>query len=418
MATNKTLTYRYVVFGFVTLAFFFVFFHRTSTAVMAPELAAEFAIDPVAIGLLGSMYFYAYAAAQIPAGILADNWGIRKTMSTFLLFAGAATLLFAVASNFNLVLISRFMVGLGVAFIYVPAMRVLTDWFRRNEFATYNGILVAVGNLGALAAAAPLVFLMASLGWRNAMAAIGIVTLVIAVLIYIFVRNKPADIGGASMAEIEGIPPVPTTTIGIGEALKIIIRNYNFWTLVALFLVWLGTIFSFQGLWSGPYLMNVYQLTEVETGSIIMLIAIGALIGCPVAGIVADKLVKSKKKMVLIAVCCYTLIWIPLVFMTGSMSLTFIRILMFLFGFFAYWNIVVWANLKVNFDSRIMGTASGFLNLFGFLGAAVYQQLMGYIISKAPVTNNIIATSGFKSAFLFCLISLVIVITFFTTQKE
>jgi sugar phosphate permease len=415
---DKTLKYRYVVFGFTALAFFFVYFHRTSTAVMASELSATFNIDPAAIGLLGSMYFYAYALAQIPSGILADRWGVRKTTSLFFLLAGVATLLFAVASSFYIALVSRFMVGFGVAFVYVPAMRILTDWFRKDEFTTYSGILGAVGNSGALAAAAPLVALMVAFGWRNTMTGVGLITFVIAVLFYIFVRNKPADIGGASIAEIEGTPPISTTSTGTIETIGIVVRKYNFWTMAALFCVWIGTMFAFQGLWAGPYLMNVYQYTDAETGNLIMLIAIGALIGCPLSGLIADKFFPTKKKIALITVTLYTLTWIPLVFMTDFMSLNLLRVLMFLFGFLAYANVIIWANLKENIDSRIMGTASGLLNFFGFMGAAVYQHLLGVIISKAPVANNLIAASGFKSAFMLCLISLVIAIIFFSTQKE
>jgi sugar phosphate permease len=112
------------------------------------------------------------------------------------------------------------------------------------------------------------------------------------------------------------------------------------------------------------------------------------------------------------------LIWIPLVFFTDAMSLNFIRFLMFLFGFFGYSQVIVWANLKENVDLVMLGTASGLLNFFGFTGGAVYQQLMGVIIAKTPVTNNIIGVASFRSAFLFCLISLLIAFAFYITQKE
>lgn len=415
---RKTLSYRYVVYVVVALAYFLVYFHRTSTAVMAPDLVTAFGITPTAIGLFGSMYFYAYAIGQLPAGILADRWGARKTMSLFILVAGVGAILFGMAGSFNTALVARFLVGLGIGFIYVPAMRILADWFKKDEFATYSGIFLAVGNAGSLASAAPLVALMAAIGWRSSMTSVGIVSLVVAALLYMFVRNKPTDVGGASIADIQGIPVASSTPIGIGESLGILVRNYNFWTIAVMFFVWYGTVMGFQGLWAGPYLMNVYHLTKAQVGNILTIISIGMIFGCPISGIIADKLIKSKKKVAMIGLTLNILTWIPLVFMIDSMSLSFIRVLLFVYGFFGGFFVLLFANVKENIDLRMAGTTIGFVNIFANGGGAIYQQVMAGIIAKAPVTNKIIATSGFKSAFVLCLVTLVIALAFFATQKE
>ena len=68
---NSVLSVRYLRRSGTGLLF--VYFHRTSTAVMAP-LVSAFNIAPTALGLFGSMYFYAYALGQLPAGIMADRW--------------------------------------------------------------------------------------------------------------------------------------------------------------------------------------------------------------------------------------------------------------------------------------------------------------------------------------------------------
>jgi hypothetical protein len=112
------------------------------------------------------------------------------------------------------------------------------------------------------------------------------------------------------------------------------------------------------------------------------------------------------------------LTWIPLVFMIDSMSLGTIRILLFIYGFFAGWFVVMYANLKEHIDLRMSGTATGFLNFFVFAGGAIYQQVMGIIVQKAPVVNKVIATSGFKNAFILCLVTLIIALAFYATQKE
>ncbi len=418
---QKTLSYRYIIYAFVALAYFLVYFHRTSTAVMATDLTAAFGIAPSAICLFGSMYFYAYAIGQLPAGILADKWGIRNTMSLFVVIAGLGALLFAISDSFNTALAGRFLVGLGVGFVYVPAMRFLADWFKKDEFATYSGLLLAVGNIGSLASTAPLVALMAAIGWRSSMSVVGVASLIVAVLLYMFLRNKPEDVGGANIAAIQGIAPASAGSskpIGIVESVGMLCKSYTFWTIAVMFFVLYGTIMGFQGLWASPYLMNVYGMTKAQAGNFLMMIPLGMIFGCPISGIIADKVIKSKKKVVMIGVVLNIITWIPLVFMIDSMSLGFIRILLFVYGFFAGWFVVMYANLKENVDLRIAGTATGFLNFFVFAGGAVYQQVMGVIVNNAPVINEVIATSGFKTSFMLCFVTLIIALAFYATQKE
>lgn len=250
------------------------------------------------------------------------------------------------------------------------------------------------------------------------MSAVGVASLVVAVLLFLVVRNKPVNIGGATIEEIQDLPPASTKPIGIGASVGALVKSYTFWTVAAMFFVLYGTIMGFQGLWASPYLMNVYGLTKAQAGAILMMIPIGMIFGCPIAGVVADKLIPSKKRVVQIGVILNILTWIPLVFMIDSMSLGTIRILLFVYGFFAGWFVVMYANLKEHVDLRMSGTATGFLNFFVFAGGAVYQQVMGVIVEAAPVTNQVIATSGFKNAFILCLVTLVAALLFYSTQKE
>jgi sugar phosphate permease len=418
--TQKTLSYRYVIFAVIALTYFFVYFHRTSLAVMASELAGAFNIAPTALGLFGSMYFYAYAIGQLPAGILADRWGARKTIAMFVLVAGIGAIVFGAAGSFSTALFGRFLVGFGMGFVYVPAMRILTDWFRKNEFATFSGILIAVGNIGSLASTAPLVLLMAAIGWRNSMTTVGIITMVITCLAYILIRNKPHEIGGSSIAEIQGIASADSasTTPGISESLRIIVSSYHFWAITLLFSTMYGTMMGFQGLWAGPYLSDVYGLTKTEAGKLLTMIPTGMILGCPLSGILSDKIIKSRKNVVLGGAILYTLTWIPLVCLIDSISTSFLTYLLFFYGVFGGFCVVMYAHLKEKMKSQIAGTAIGFLNVFVFAAGALFQQIMGAIIAKYPPVANVIPAAAFKASFIFCFVAVIIGTTVYATQKE
>lgn len=414
---HKKNRYRYVIFGIAAVGNFLVFLHRNSTAVMAPALSADFGIGPAQIGLFGSMYFYAYAICQLPSGLLADRWGARKTTSMFLLVAGISSLLFGILNSFYMALGARFLIGLGVAFIYVSSMILIGEWFKPNEYSTYIGLLVSIGNFGSLAASAPLVALMAAIGWRNAMASIGLFSVLIAALLYIFLRNKPEEIDGADPNRNLKSINEPVPQMKIFQVLTILLKKYDFWALILLVFGWVGTVLALYGLWLGPYLMNVYHLSQQKTGNLIMFIAIGAIIGCPLIGFIADRVRISKKKLVMAGVLTVIIILIPLIFFVDAMSLSSLTVLMFLFGVCGYTIILQWAYLKEHVDPSMYGTAAGIINCAGFLGGALFQQILGIIIARAPVADNYIAASGFQAAFLFCLVYLVIAFIIFSIPK-
>jgi sugar phosphate permease len=418
-AIKKTVSYRYAIFFVIAVAYFAVYFHRVLTSVMAPELMKAFEIGATSLGMFGSMYLWAYATGQLPAGIAADRLGIRMTMAIFVAISGCGALLIGYADSFNTALVGRFLVGFGVSFVYVPAMRFLADWFKSNEFATCTGVLLAIGNIGALAAAAPLVTLMAWVGWRGSMKIVGIGALVTAALCFLIVRNKPAEIGGASPAQMEGRPETKaSSTYSIMQAIGMTAKNWNVWTVIIMFLCWYGTVMAFQGLWAAPWLMSAYGMTKAEAGKIVSMIPIGMIVGCPLAGYFSDKIIKSRFRVMVIGTVATILCWVILVLMVDSIPMSLLSILMFIYGFVNGSFVLSYANLKEHVEPAIQGTATGFLNTIVATGAAAFMNITSSIVATAPVVGGKIPIYGLKRAFIFCLCTLIAASLVYVTQKR
>ncbi len=417
---RKVLSYRYLIFFLIAIPYFLVYFHRTSTAVVAKALVDAFNVTPAALGLLGAMYFYPYAAGQLPAGILADNWGPRKTVALFVLIAAIGAFTFGAAPNYAVALVGRFLVGLGVGFVYVPAMRLLADWFRRQEFATMSGILLAIGNAGSLCSAGPLAFLMAAIGWRNSFYVIGVVTVLAALLVFLFMVNKPADKGWPSIQEIEGTAPSSQAAkkIGIGESLKLIFSNWEFNKIGILLFFFYGGMMGFQGLWAGPWLRHVYGMDQKVAASMLMLMPLGLIVGCPLAGVLSDKVLKSRKKVLLYGGLLYTLTYIPIVLKIDTLSPVAIGALFFYWGLTAGSFVVCFANAKECFPVELAGTSTGAVNLYIFVGGAIHQQVMGYIIGRYPAVEGVYPAAAYKAAFLFLIVGMAAALLLYSTFKE
>ncbi|MBN2706885.1 MAG: MFS transporter [Deltaproteobacteria bacterium] len=387
---NKTtLNYRWLIFVILTIAYFFVYFHRLSLSVVADELVNEFQLSAGMMGLLGSVYFYCYAAMQLPAGLLADSLGPRRTVSAFLLVAACGSLLFGFAQNFTTAFIGRLLVGFGVSMVFIPTMKILSQWFRTREFAVMAGILNAVGGIGVMAATWLLARMTAACGWRLSFIVIGGATFVLLLLVWLIVRDRPKDKGWPSLAEIDGEliladePSPPSLKQGVIQVL----REKSFWPVALWFFLDCGIFFGFGALWSGPYLMQVHGLSRAQSGAILSMIAWGMIIGSPLLGYLSEKVLRSRKKVFIFATALLSLVLFCLKLFPGSLPHALLYLLFFLFSLSSSAIVVIgFTTTKELFPLAIAGTSVGMVNLFPFLGGAVFMPLLGRILDHFPRT--------------------------------
>ena len=414
---DKVLKYRWFIFGILAIGYLFVYFHRVSSAVVAPELAKEFGIGGAILGVLASAYFYPYAIMQLPVGLLADSLGPRKTVTTFLLIACAGAILFGLSPNISVAVGARVLVGLGVAALFVPTMKILAEWYRAKEFATMTGILMAIGGIGWLSAATPLALLSNWLGWRLSFVLIGIVTLVIAVLAWAFVRNRPEDKGWGKISDVGAAPAA--SAIGLAQGVRIVLSYKFFWPLAIWFFFGYGGVMGFGGLWGGPYLMDVYGLTKAQAGNVLMMIAVGMIVGSPLLGWLSDKVFAARKPVIVGGTFLYAVVWIVLVVWVKMLSLSVLYVLSFIMGIVgSAMVIVVFTANKELFPKEIAGTSTGLVNIFPFAGGAVFPPVMGAIMDSVGTVGGKFPAIAYKYAFTLCLASAVIALLSVCMMKE
>jgi sugar phosphate permease len=153
-------------------------------------------------------------------------------------------------------LIGRALTGLGGL---DPVCRRRQDhgqWFRSPEFGTLTGAWTSVANLDGLTVAAPLMVLITLAGWRLSLGGVGLVLLVTAVLMYVFVRDSPSGRRLPSLADIDGLPQPPgagqSTPLGLG--VLVVLREPSAWPLGSYAFLLFGTMTMRKG--GGPCLSH------------------------------------------------------------------------------------------------------------------------------------------------------------------
>ena len=385
---GKIMRFRWLIFIVLALAYLFVYFHRLSLSVVANDLIKEFQTTASVMGLLGSTYFYCYAFMQLPAGLLSDSLGPRKSVTLFLIIASAGSIIFGFAPTIKIAFLGRVLVGLGVSMVFIPTMKILSRWFHPHEFAFMAGILNAVGGIGVLAATWLLAVMTLFFGWRISFELIGCCTFIIVVLVWFVVRDRPEDKGWPSLGELgkeKGKVSEPVKQIPLLQGVHQVISEKYFWPVALWFFFDCGIFFGFGALWGGPYLMDVYGMTRAQAGTVLSMIAWGMIIGSPPLGFLSDKVMKSRKKPFIL--CNFVLV-IELAFLSiYPAGLPRIALYIFFFVFSICASSVVifgFTIIKELFPVEIAGTSTGMVNLFPFLGGAIFMPLLGRVLDAYP----------------------------------
>ena len=350
------------------------------------------------LGLLSSAYFYPYALMQLPAGLLSDSWGPRRSISLFFMVAFVGSIMLGSADSVLWALIGRALVGMGVAMLFVPTMKVLAEWFGAKEFATMTAILMVMGGLGSLTAASPLALLSARIGWRLSFVAVGFFTLLMTTLVWVIVRDRPSDLGWPSLAEPTSASP---PAIGLVEGMKRVLSYPRFWPIAVWFFFDCAIFFSFGGLWGGPYLMHIHGLSKAKAGHILSMLAVGMIVGSPFLSFLSDRIFRGRKPVLVLSsfiVMCLTAL---LAFYTDRLSIPTLYSLCLGLGVFSSAIVVIgFTTTKELFPLQMAGTSTGLVNLFPFAGGAIFQPFLGYLLERPGKAADAFTLMGYKQAFL------------------
>ncbi|MGI8895277.1 MAG: MFS transporter, partial [Casimicrobiaceae bacterium] len=256
------MNFRYVYSAFAA-AYLLSYLFRTANAVISPELSRDLALNPSALGLLTSAYFLAFAAMQLPVGMLLDRYGPRRVEPVLLGIASLGSFLFAYAETILGLAVARALIGLGVCACLMAPLKAIATWFPAEKQASLSGWIMVAGAVGVLAATAPLEFALRFTTWRIVFIALGFCTLAAAVAIWWRVPDIPKPHGGVGLA-------------AQWSGVRSVFRHPRFWWIAPLAAVGMGSFMAVQGLWAVPWLLEVEG--ETRAGAAQHLLAMSIVI--------------------------------------------------------------------------------------------------------------------------------------------
>lgn len=402
----------FLIFSILSALYMLSMFYRVSNAVIAPNLIRDLDLNAETLGILGGAFFYAFALLQIPMGPMLDRIGPRIIITSSLLIGALGAFIFAISNSFTGALWGRILIGVGMASILMGAFKVFVLRFPKEKFATFVGIVYSVGTLGNIVAASPLAYLASTIGWRMTFILAGGITATLAFFVFWF-------LGGEKRKETTPTAYPPSEPmIGILPSIRLILGSLAFWQIGAIGFFRFGTLISLQGLWLGPYLIDIKGYSPVQTGNVLILLALGAIIGGPISGRLSDQIFHSRKGVALWGLSLYALTLFPLIGVLKFQSPLWYGLLFFFMGFFHSFGMVFFAHIKELFPITISGTVTAWANFFNMAGAALFMPALGKVIESFPKTGSSYPAEAYHLSFFICFLSIIASLIFYAFSKE
>ena len=366
-------------------AYFLSYRFRTVNAVIGPILSRELSLGAADLGLLTSAYFVGFGAAQMPLGVLLDRFGARRVEPALLLVAATGAVIFASAHSITVLAIGRGMIGVGVSACLMAAFKSFSQWFAPEKQSSLTGWIMSWGTFGALAASAPMEWVLHVANWREVFFGLAGVTGLVAFWLNRSVPDKPG---------IARPDPIAAQWAGIREVL----RSRYFWRYAPFGFAQIGGFMAVQSLWSIAWLMHVNGFTRAEAANHQAAMSMAMLVSYVLIGLLATRLARRGIS--------------TLHLMAGGMAMSLLTLLLIItqttdhhyalwvaYGLFSSFGTLSYAQTAAGFPVALSGRANTSYNLMAFIGAFSLQWGMGGIIDLRHAQGGS-AASGYRDAFI------------------
>jgi MFS family permease len=373
--------------------------YRTANAVISPELSASLGISASSLGLLTGAYFVAFAAMQIPAGMLLDRYGPRRIEPVLLTVAGCGALAFAASDDLAGLAFGRALIGAGVSVCLMAPLKAIATWYSTERQASLAGWMMVAGGIGALLSTAPLAAALTLLSWRGIFVVLAVATFASALCILWVVPDTPAHSRVAGWKyQWAGV--------------KRVFRSARFWWVAPMCAVAMGSFMAIQGLWSVPWLMEVDGYSRMVAADHLLVLGIVILGGYLGLSFFATALRRFGigARHLLAGGFGLNILMLALI-VTQALSSTYLA--WALYGLGSAVNVLGFTVLGEGFPPEQAARANTALNLLMFTSSFATQWGIGVVVDVAQTALGMDVAGALRFAFALVLAADILALAWF-----
>lgn len=386
------------------------YFTRKTFNYAVPQMITELGIDKNAIGMMATLFYITYGLSKFLFGIFSDKANPRHFMAIGLIMTGITNILFGLSTSvviFTLLwVINACFQGWG----WPPCSKLLTTWYSRNERGLWWSIWNTAHNMGGALVPIIIGYITLTYHWQNGFFVMGILAIIIGCFLFWRLRNTPDKMGLPSVGQWRQDPlEIAQENEGKNLGWKIILHRYVFFNkyiwLLALNYTLVYIVRTAINDWGNIYLTEFYHYDLVSANSVLSLFEVGGFIGSLVAGWGSDKLFSSNRGQMALVFSIGIFFSITALWLMPKENYMLQASLFFIVGFFVFGpQMLIGMAAAECSHKQAAGSATGFVGLFAYLGAAIAGYPLALVLQSYQWTGFFIVIACSASAIALLLL--------------
>jgi ACS family hexuronate transporter-like MFS transporter len=364
---------RWYAVALVTVAIAISYFDRQTLPVAISAIQHNIPISNQQFSYLQTSFLLSYAALYAIGGRLLDRLGTRRGFMLIMLWWSAACALHGLASGFTLLLIARFLLGMGEGGAFPAAIRVVAEWVPPEERSTAVGFINAGTAVGSVMAPPLIGFILLRSGWRAVFVSAGAAGLAWVVWWMLAYRSNSLTLSSNTLdARMLAERLSFRDIVGIRAVQTLVFAKFMS-----------DSAWYFLLFWLPKYLYDArgFDIKHVSYYAWIPYAASG--VGSLLGGLFSSRLLKrgySLNTARKVALGCSAAL-MPVVMLVPLVPVQ-MAILLFSIAFFCQqsWSGLIMTIPADVFPLSAVGTVSGLVGFGGAIGGAIFGVVAGYLL--------------------------------------
>jgi cyanate permease len=345
---------------------------RMCLPVLFKEISSDLNLSAVSLGAIWGIDPLAGIFVGLPAGLLADRFGIKRTLTVISILGGIFGALRGLSINFLTMAASTFLFGAMAAMTPSIVPKAASVWFERRQLGLINALINISWAVGSMAASMTSATILSPLlgGWRNVLLLFALPAIVMGML-WLFTGREPAKSEHQTLIALR---------VPFREAISRVIRSKEVWILAITSMLLWGANMGFLG-YLPLYLRNIGWTPAGADG------VFTAFNGASMAGVIPMTLLASRlrnyKAMLFFSLVVTVVFLILLPLVSGATVWVLIIVTTFLrSSAFAVTNVLIF-DIK-GIGGTYGGTAMGLVSSVGMIGAFLSPPLGNMLAGVSP----------------------------------
>ncbi|MGY2747081.1 MFS transporter [Arthrobacter sp. UYCu723] len=358
---------------------------RTSFGVVGLEATERFHASAAEISFFTVLQLLVYAGLQIPVGVLVDRLGSRVMIAAGALLMGLGQLELAFADSIPGGVLGRVLVGAGDAMTFIAVIRLIPLWFAPARVPLLTQLTGMSGQLGQLFSVVPFAIILHSAGWTPAFLTLAAMSALAVVLVLVLLQDLPP--GHPAPEPSQGLR---ATGVSLSHAWRQPGTRLGLWSHFTV--QFSGTVFAMT--WGYPFLISAQGLDPGTVSALMTLYVAAAIAAGPLMGSFVARHPLRRSTMVLLISAATAAAWAAVLLFPGRSPLWLLAGLVVVLAIGGPGSMIGFDFARTFNPAHRIGTATGIVNVGGFIAALVAIFVIGLVL-------DVLNSTGFSQGELY-----------------